>query len=1735
MLNQFYNYLADKLTDFLETQSLKGGERFYLQFDEKTHVKEFADTLNALDNAEPFKYTHEKGSPFETFALNINGIRVVVAATKEDVKPDYLVTLRNKAGEQTDKWEKTALLSICDETLDSIRGGSSDLQKEGMPFHVKSIVSNLKEEIEKSNLMKHEREVLDFHLDTKLKDIITQPSLFDFEEVLSLLHQEKIPKVVYSQLGLFYDGNLSEYTNRNAVNKRLEENADLYERVQHIHEYENLDQQLEKLFDDKGVKKLKREDWQQVEYKDVKESNDQLKKLKGEVLSYHEKQNKLTNEKLTYWEKAQNENTKPGQRKRHIIVFNPDSEPIINMTFEFDEYLRKDYLTKNSLDIAEVKGKKLHVSIPSGTNETTFRKVSYKHNNENKSSYDFYICIVECTPSQLEGIKTYYSIDSTRKNIVITSDEESVIFGLLGNDVEEITLEQENETIQLMSGKSFIVSGDSPAWTDDTLTLTLKTGLSSIPIKLKEQVVKLPPVLGQRVWKLKREHQEHFFYKNNKLQQGTREFNIREEYNEYLMYESRWINEEMRYAHLSIQGLESMKLDINPMIEEAYQQLLEYYQNHTLPSLSYMDTTLIQISRQFLQAYNNEIDSINEGVPLTTRQKNLFLLGTIRNGRKVLLTPLHPLNILYQLKVNEELEDEQVESHILERLKPNNLLPYIYEQGDVIYKPVNQNVASEWLIYEPLNHETLEGSDTYHANLIEEKMKQFIDHFRYLFLHGSKAPLKVNVINMSNDKEVLRGIIQFLKSQVEKNGLSAIVPVAISIYHHVESESAFESFSMYNDTAQIEQIFDVSLQTKNLDPIDMLRIIRDNIQYYKLKNNGEYRYAHISFYRMANQEYNAKNRMNEIDSGMALDGLLSSLNSLATQNDFRTGFGTKHSLHDDNLFMQTVRNMNEFASNLDNEGRNPYSKRQSIVTMSSSLQEGMLDNLYNVSHWVTFIDPHVDLEYFQRSAKELLVIHYSDQYSSSDKYDAITVTDKNLQYAKVIEQYLLEKDIYPDTKDINSAIRAFNSINGEWLLRIIGSKGHFSREKLSIVSAIKYSLSLHQHDKIIWVPISLEEILRVAGAVKLTKSEGVFSASNLGIRGATSDDILLVGVEIQTDDIFIHFYPIEVKIGSDQRSKAKEQIEKTKSLFDDQLKESNDEGERPFKNKFFRNFFVQMLLANARKFTMNKLWNEKHFDMLENVKGRLLNDDFHIGYHLEKYIGKGAILSFRSGGSWRSAILQDDVMNVQLAEEDAYTGLVEDISAIRLKMEQGKLDLPKKALLSNLYRGESSALTAKMAQEMKYPINDEIMVESEKEMLEKQVVPAIAEVPNIFPSNTSTVIYKHEEEVHNEEDTSVSENLPELEDVRVLIGNIQGSTKQVYWEYGHSDLANRHILISGKSGQGKTYFIQSMLMELAQQGISSIIFDYTDGFKKSQLENQFKDHLGTDLINYLVAMDKFPINPFKRNQKEIDEGIYMTEDYSDVAERTKSVFSAIYRDLGHQQLNAIYQATIRGLKKYEEQMNLEVLREELQEDGSGPAKTALAQISLLIDKNPFDHTQANDWSKLGDQKGKVHIVQMTTYTRDVQLMITEFILWDIWHYKVQHGDKSLPFPVILDEAQNLDHSDKSPSSKILTEGRKFGWSGWYATQFLKGQLTSDEISRLQNASQKIFFQPPENEISSIAAMLGHDASARKEWEKKLSSLKKGQCVSYGPVRNEKGELQNSVPVVIDITSMEKRF
>src|SRR5699024_10394765 len=176
----------------------------------------------------------------------------------------------------------------------------------------------------------------------------------------------------YPSLELFYDEQLDQYTPAQ-MKKRLKENHAFFEKVQHIHEYDNLDQQLEKNFDDKGVNRLKKDDWRDADYSFVKNSNEILMNEDKKTLEYMGASNKQTRDGLYYWEKPLKV-TKAGNRKRHLIIFNPDKVTDIHLQFAFDEYLKQEYIHKKSKSIASVSGKKLNVDLIYSPDEANFYK-----------------------------------------------------------------------------------------------------------------------------------------------------------------------------------------------------------------------------------------------------------------------------------------------------------------------------------------------------------------------------------------------------------------------------------------------------------------------------------------------------------------------------------------------------------------------------------------------------------------------------------------------------------------------------------------------------------------------------------------------------------------------------------------------------------------------------------------------------------------------------------------------------------------------------------------------------------------------------------------------------------------------------------------------------------------------------------------------------------------------------------------------------------------------------------------------------------------------------------------------------------------------------------------------------------------------------------------------------------------------------------------------------------------
>ena len=186
---------------------------------------------------------------------------------------------------------------------------------------------------------------------------------------------------------------------------------------------------------------------------------------------------------------------------------------------------------------------------------------------------------------------------------------------------------------------------------------------------------------------------------------------------------------------------------------------------------------------------------------------------------------------------------------------------------------------------------------------------------------------------------------------------------------------------------------------------------------------------------MTSSEDTGASRMDSITTGISLDGLVSGTPSVLNAEWYKTGFGMKYAKRN---------RLNRLAAYYNAMYRvafsgSSYEPRSSIFTEIEQGQEGQLGKIYASSNWVVFVDPKVDLSFFQKKTAqddELMIIHYSDQYTSASGYDDITVTQKSEQYNEIIYDQLQKKGVTAGPEDIKNIISLFNAINGGSLLLV---------------------------------------------------------------------------------------------------------------------------------------------------------------------------------------------------------------------------------------------------------------------------------------------------------------------------------------------------------------------------------------------------------------------------------------------------------------------------------------------------------------------------------------------------------------------------------------------------------------------------------------------------------------------------------------------------------------------------
>lgn len=308
-------------------------------------------------------------------------------------------------------------------------------------------------------------------------------------------------------------------------------------------------------------------------------------------------------------------------------------------------------------------------------------------------------------------------------------------------------------------------------------------------------------------------------------------------------------------------------------------------------------------------------------------------------------------------------------------------------------------------------------------------------------------------------------------------------------------------------------------------------------------------------------------------------------------------------------------------------------------------------------------------------------------------------------------------------------------------------------------------------------------------------------------------------------------------------------------------------------------------------------------------------------------------------------------------------------------------------------------------------------------------------------------------------------------------------------------MTNYHMLVTGESGYGKTFFLKYLAWQLCLMGYTVIIIDASSSYLPDDNEELFRQASVTNVYEDGLEIDFLLQNQLNARTKE---------KLVDATRRVADLLALVFELRGGKQKAILYSALKELMEKEcdnDIDMKLKGLREILGADESESGMAIALKLASFLDLELF-RAPDEKWN-VYDESLKIFNLQY--FDDGTKKMLTDVILWDIWNQAVQSGNPDNKVIVILDEAQNLNHSSSSPIAKMLTEGRKFGIGLWISTQFLHKRFKDDAISRLKQAATRICFRPDDSEAKSIAKEI--DNEKRKEWVEVLKRLGRGECVA----------------------------
>lgn len=1646
-LKQYETYLAETFIEWVGG-IIQPGERYQFKSPDPDNALKLWEAFVSLADGNQLEIAPEQYID----CIPCNGVQLIPVlhgAEAPAFTENYISHLRDEVAGRSGVFAQTALLIIHNSMLDTLINSTKDVAAPDAIWYPQTFSHQLEKLITTGS---KRSELSCCLLEDQLATVLDEgATVFGFSSLYRLLDDGNLD---FSELHLFKDDELLKYR-QEQLRTRLNENRKLYRQIEDS--VERYSGQLENVLPEFSTKFIQehfydKDDWRELDFSDYRKEKEQNSEQKLVLENVYVENGDI-------WLRAKSA-SKAGKRDISLLVQVQPGQSKAELEFSF----QGNDLQDNQIKIAHNrqlknapfwrtsraggKTSRIMASVPFDGHPCFF-SLELTNRNNSAEEYKFRLLLVEQGQFWLNDIQHCYRIEPGKDQITLQLEDNTLRIAESGNLT--FTLDDESEDIDCQHYAQ--VNFETLANQSDLVQFAVVSGDSSLSFNIEgpgaEEGLTLPLLFDQnRFNKLFKEEGNATWNRlKGRIILDNTEHKVVGVRQQLLILEASLIEQRLLGT-----GNDDSEFTLDellasyPDLYNAYEQLFAYYhRRNTLPSLVSWSAEYRVLVSYTVTTFERSLQQIGLSRALTAQEKRLLHLGICRNDSHERLSPLHPLVLAYHLQLAETIvaESEQHDSAsfatlppiTLDRLMVSGLVPFVYhsEHEYAQLQPVDENRF--WIDVVPQQ----QVSHDYVKRLVKDKLNEFTDAYARLFQSAENSALIINAINQGNAKELFLGFVEYFKQEKEQ-----AISVHVNCYDERLLPNMFDHFAESGSYEQLKNDLGLNSGVWRAEADMLIDLLRSRLTFSKFvlpSESDKLAYAHLAFFTNTAPVDCRQIRIEDASSGVLCHGLIAGEGAETQGDAYFTAFG----LRDVDTESYCALRLARLIGCLWQPARQSNSQYhgQGIGLAVSGNFKQLLNYSYNSALWTTIIDPKVTLDFFT-SQKDVVLIHYSDQYTSCAGYDAVTVTKQVDLFLR-----LLQTGSQSGQSDVDSQhlLAEFNAFNGEWLLKMLRPNERERKEKHGIIGAYKFVQSMLYQSDICWIPLSVAEMIRVSGNVGLKMKGSDLSRNSQGYRnGAISDDVLFVGFKENR----LYLLPLEVKTGArPDYSYAGQQARELKRYLQQDILEP-----KTLASQLYRALFIRQVLMQVEKLRLYGVLDSNKLAPLLDRREWWLTGDYQLG-ELADYVD-GFVVAHVDSATCFDLSYKETAENI-LQIEIPYSLLPSLIAA-----QGDELPLAERYRVPEKYRLKPECDAS--------PLQPEVVVE----VTTPTTAQSISEPDSLPPAVTVAT-------------TDISDT-----PLQILFGHDAARQSPLHWEPTNtSKFMNTNTGIIGTMGTGKTQFTKSLVTQLMRnqscnvdgKPIGLLIFDY----KSDYVDEAFIDATGAKKYKLF----KLPYNPLSLFG---DTPMLPIHTAGGLSETMAKAYG-----LGHKQqlklenlILECYEAAgispedpttwSRTAPTIEDVWQRFLDQEKVEEDSLYAALSKLARYKIF-------ETIPEKMTSLYELIDGVIVIELAGYPSEVQNLVVALTL-DLFYAQMQkrgkpvvRGDyRQLTKMILVDEADNFMRQDFSSLRKILKEGREYGVGAILSTQEITHFKTGENnyasyiltwvihrVSEIRNADIKAVF------------------------------------------------------------------